>query len=172
MLAFRNTYTTLIGQDLNNTNLMKKLLLLHGPNLNLLGERETPIYGARTLAEIDQAAASQSDAAGVKLTSLQSNSESDLINVIHQAKKDDVSMIVFNPAAFTHTSVALRDALLAAELPFIEVHLSNPASREPFRHHSFFSDIAIGVVSGFGARSYQLAVQAAIGWLDSDSTSE
>ncbi|MBV35214.1 type II 3-dehydroquinate dehydratase [Kangiella spongicola] len=141
---------------------MAKLLLLHGPNLNLLGQRETDIYGDLTLEAINSAAKKQVEAANIEFRSLQSNSESQLVDTIQQAKADNVSLIVINPAAYTHTSVAIRDALLAVEIPFIEVHLSNPHRREPFRHHSYFSDIAEAVVAGFGADSYRYALDAAI----------
>lgn len=141
---------------------MTKLLLLHGPNLNLLGQRETDIYGDLTLDTINLAAKKQAKAANIELESLQTNSESQLVDTIQQAKADNVSLIVINPAAYTHTSVAIRDALLAVEIPFIEVHLSNPHRREPFRHHSYFSDIAEAVVAGFGADSYRYALDAAI----------
>jgi len=141
---------------------MSKILLLHGPNLNLLGQRETTIYGELTLEDINLAAKNQVEAASIGFDCMQSNSETELINVIQQAKSDKVSLIVINPAAYTHTSVAIRDALLAVEIPFIEVHLSNPHRREPFRHHSYFSDIAQAVVAGFGADSYRYALDAAI----------
>ncbi|GAA0209671.1 type II 3-dehydroquinate dehydratase [Kangiella japonica] len=141
---------------------MAKLMLLHGPNLNLLGQRETDIYGELTLDAINSAAKKQVEATNIELISLQSNSESQLVETIQQAKADNVSLIVINPAAYTHTSVAIRDALLAVEIPFIEVHLSNPHRREPFRHHSYFSDIAEAVVAGFGADSYRYALDAAI----------
>ncbi|MEX2963952.1 type II 3-dehydroquinate dehydratase [Microbulbifer sp. TYP-18] len=141
---------------------MAKLLLLHGPNLNLLGTREPQIYGATTLAQIDDAARAQCAAAGHQLRSLQSNSEADLIQSVHGAPGDATDIIVINPAALTHTSVALRDALAAVGTPFIEVHLSNTHAREEFRRHSYFSDLALGVVCGFGAYSYTLALDAAI----------
>jgi len=141
---------------------MSKILLLHGPNLNLLGQRETTIYGDLTLEDINLAAKNQVEAASIDFDCMQSNSETELINRIQQAKLDKVSLIVINPAAYTHTSVAIRDALLAVEIPFIEVHLSNPHRREPFRHHSYFSDIAQAVVAGFGADSYRYALDAAI----------
>ncbi|MBB3062169.1 type II 3-dehydroquinate dehydratase [Microbulbifer rhizosphaerae] len=140
---------------------MANLLLLHGPNLNLLGTREPQIYGATTLAQIDSDALAQCAAAGHQLETLQSNSEAELIGRI-QAAAGKVDFIVINPAAFTHTSVALRDALAAVGIPFVEVHLSNPHAREEFRRHSYFSDLARGVVCGFGALSYTLAIQAAI----------
>lgn len=141
---------------------MAKILLLHGPNLNLLGQRETDIYGNLSLDDINSAAKKQIEAAKIEFSSLQSNSESQLVDAIQQAKADKVSLIVINPAAYTHTSVAMRDALLAVEIPFIEVHLSNPHRREPFRHHSYFSDVAEAVVAGFGADSYRYALDAAI----------
>ncbi|USD21987.1 type II 3-dehydroquinate dehydratase [Microbulbifer variabilis] len=141
---------------------MAKILLLHGPNLNLLGSREPHIYGAATLAEINQAAERQCDAAGHQLETLQSNSESALVERIHLAANTSVDFIVINPAAYTHTSVALRDALAGVAIPFIELHLSNPHAREAFRHHSYLSDLARGVVYGFGPHSYTLALQAAI----------
>jgi len=145
---------------------MARLLLLHGPNLNLLGSREPEIYGATTLAQIDAAARVQCEAAGHRLETLQSNSEAELIDRIQAAAGEGVDFIVINPAAFTHTSVALRDALAAVAIPFIELHLSNPHAREEFRRHSYFSDLARGVVCGFGAHSYTLALQAAISQLD------
>ena len=141
---------------------MARLLLLHGPNLNLLGTREPQIYGSTTLAQINEAARTQCEAAGCEFDSLQSNSEAELVERIHQAYADKVDFIVINPAAFTHTSVALRDALAGVAIPFIEVHLSNPHAREAFRHHSYLSDLALGVVCGFGADSYALALEAAL----------
>lgn len=144
---------------------MAKLLLLHGPNLNLLGTREPATYGHTTLADINAAAQAQARAAGHELLCYQSNHEGQLIDRIHAAAQDQTRIILFNPAAYTHTSIALRDALLATRIPFIELHLSNVHAREPFRHHSYFSDIALGVIAGFGAVSYSLAVQAACDWL-------
>jgi len=141
---------------------MAKLLLLHGPNLNLLGTREPEIYGSTTLAQIDEAARAQCADAGCEFDSLQSNSEAELVERIHRAFSEKVDFIVINPAAFTHTSVALRDALAGVSIPFIEVHLSNPHAREAFRHHSYLSDLAQGVICGFGADSYTLALQAAL----------
>jgi len=141
---------------------MATILVLHGPNLNLLGQREPGIYGADTLEAINTALIEQAAAAGHQLTVLQSNAEFELINRIHSAPADGVDFILINPAAFTHTSVALRDALLGVKIPFIELHLSNVHKREAFRHHSFFSDIAEGVICGFGADSYHLALQAAV----------
>ncbi|MGE9552584.1 type II 3-dehydroquinate dehydratase [Erwinia amylovora] len=137
------------------------VLLLNGPNLNLLGTREPEKYGKTTLAEIVSDITSQADALNVKLSHLQSNAEYALIDRIHEAK-GNVDYIVINPAAFTHTSVALRDALLAVSIPFIEVHLSNVHAREPFRHHSYLSDIAAGVICGLGADGYSWALQTAV----------
>lgn len=145
---------------------MAMLLLLHGPNLNLLGSREPNIYGSTTLAQIDSAAETQCRDAGNQLHTLQSNSEAVLVERIHSAGAEGVDFIVINPAAFTHTSVAIRDALAAVAIPFIEVHLSNPHARESFRHHSYLSDLARGVVCGFGAYSYTLALQAALHDID------
>ncbi|RDX37826.1 type II 3-dehydroquinate dehydratase [Kangiella sp. HD9-110m-PIT-SAG07] len=141
---------------------MAKILLLHGPNLNLLGQRETDIYGDLSLEAINSAAQKQVEDADIEFQTLQSNSESELVDAVQQAKANKVSLIVINPAAYTHTSVAIRDALLAVEIPFIEVHLSNPHRREPFRHRSYFSDVAEAVVAGFGADSYRYALDAAI----------
>jgi 3-dehydroquinate dehydratase-2 len=141
---------------------MAKLLVLHGPNLNLLGTREPEVYGRTTLAEIDAGLARQASDAGHDLTSMQSNAESELIDRVQTARTDGTAFLLVNPAGFTHTSVALRDALAAVALPFIEVHLSNPHAREPFRRTSYFSDLAVGVVAGFGAASYSLALDAAL----------
>jgi len=145
---------------------MAKLLVLHGPNLNLLGEREPGIYGRTTLAEIDHALEIDAQAAGHSIESLQSNAEHVLIDRVQAARSDGTAIILINPAGLTHTSVALRDALAAVALPFIEVHLSNPHAREPFRKHSYFSDLALGVVAGFGADSYRFAMEAALAWID------
>lgn len=141
---------------------MPKILVLHGPNLNLLGTREPEVYGRDTLASIDQRLAERGKRSGVDVVSFQSNAEAALIDRIHAAKGDATAFIVINPAAFTHTSVALRDALAAVAIPFIEVHLSNVHAREPFRKHSHFSDLAVGLVAGFGAQSYELALDAAL----------
>ena len=141
---------------------MAKLLVLHGPNLNLLGSREPEVYGRATLADIDEGLASQAAAAGHALSSFQSNAEHELVDRVQAARGDGTTFILINPAAFTHTSVALCDALAAVALPFIEIHLSNPHTREPFRHHSYFSDLAVGVVCGFGADSYRYALDAAL----------
>ncbi len=146
---------------------MAKLLVLHGPNLNLLGTREPEVYGSTTLAEIDALLTVQAQAAGHQVQSLQSNAEHALVDRIQDARNDGTAFILINPAAFTHTSVALRDALAAVAIPFIEIHLSNPHTREPFRHHSYFSDLAVGVVCGFGADSYRYAMDAALARLPS-----
>ncbi|MET4616267.1 3-dehydroquinate dehydratase-2 [Stenotrophomonas sp. 2619] len=141
---------------------MAKLLVLHGPNLNLLGTREPGVYGHTTLAQIDQALLAQAHAAGHAVESLQSNAEHHLVDRVQAARGDGTAFILINPAAFTHTSVALRDALAAVDVPFIEIHLSNPHAREPFRQHSYFSDKAVGVICGFGADSYRYAMDAAL----------
>ncbi|WBE26158.1 type II 3-dehydroquinate dehydratase [Denitrificimonas caeni] len=141
---------------------MASFLVLHGPNLNLLGTREPDVYGATTLAQINQALVAQAQAAGHRLEFLQSNAEHLLIERIHAAQAEKVDCIIINPAAFTHTSVALRDALLAVNIPFFEVHLSNVHKREQFRHHSYFSDVAVGVICGLGASGYRYALDAAI----------
>ena len=140
---------------------MAKLLLLNGPNLNLLGLREPAIYGQQTLEDINQALIHQAHGAGHQLECMQSNAEYQLIEAIHKAYQNKIDFIIFNPAAFTHTSVALRDALLGVAIPFIELHLSNVYKREDFRHQSFFSDIAIGVISGLGSKGYELALEYA-----------
>lgn len=140
---------------------MATILVLHGPNLNLLGLREPGIYGATTLDDINRNLTQIAIAAGHHLQTLQSNAEYELIDRIHDARKEGIDFIIINPAAFTHTSVALRDALLGVDIPFIEVHLSNVHKREAFRQHSYFSDVAHGVICGFGATSYELALQAA-----------
>jgi 3-dehydroquinate dehydratase II len=141
---------------------LRKVLVLHGPNLNLLGTREPQIYGGQTLAEIGRRLAAQAISAGITLDSFQSNSESQLIERIQKARHAGVDFIVINPAAFTHTSVALRDALAAVRIPFIEVHLSNVHAREPFRHHSYFSDLAVGTICGLGSKGYEYALAYAI----------
>ena len=145
---------------------MARLLLLHGPNLNLLGSREPEVYGHATLAAIDDDLAARAAAAGHELDTLQSNSESVLVDRVQAAAGDGTAFILANPAAFTHTSVALRDAFAAVAIPFIEIHLSNPHAREPFRRTSYFSDLAVGVVAGFGADSYRYALDAALARLD------
>jgi len=141
---------------------MPKILVLHGPNLNLLGQRETHHYGHDTLQAIDHRLVEQGRRAGATVLTFQSNSEGPLIDRIHAAKSDETGYIIINPAGFTHTSVALRDALAAAGIPFIEVHLSNVHAREPFRQHSYFSDLARGVICGLGPQGYELALEAAI----------
>lgn len=141
---------------------MKKILVLHGPNLNLLGTREPSIYGATSLSQINADLLNEANNAGIQVTCYQSNTEGALIDAIHQASSDKINYIIINPAAFTHTSVALRDALSAVAIPFIEVHISNIYTRETFRHHSYFSDIAVGIISGLGAQGYLLALKAII----------
>ncbi len=144
---------------------MARLLLLNGPNLGLLGTREPALYGTTTLAAVEASLRSRAVAAGHELTAFQSDAEAELIRRVHAARDDRTSLILFNPAAFTHTSIALRDALLAVRIPFIEVHLSNVAAREEFRQRSFFADIAVGTIAGFGVASYELALEAAIHYL-------
>ena len=145
---------------------MAQLLVLHGPNLNLLGTREPEVYGTSTLTAIDADLAARAAARGHALESFQSNAEHELVNRIQSARDDGTAFILINPAAFTHTSVAIRDALAAVSIRFIEIHLSNPHRREPFRHHSYFSDLAVGVVAGFGPHSYRYALDAALQHLD------
>ena len=141
---------------------MARLLVLHGPNLNLLGQREPGVYGRTTLAEIDADLAAIAQGSGHDLTSFQSNSEGALIDRIHAAAKEGTQFIVINPGALTHTSVALRDALAAVAIPFVEVHLSNVHAREAFRHRSYIADLAVGVITGFGADSYRFGLSAAL----------
>jgi len=141
---------------------MARLLLLNGPNLGQLGRREPGIYGTTSLSDIESKLRTTAVGAGHELDAYQSDSEADLIKRVHAARDQGVALILFNPAAFTHTSIALRDALLAAQVPFIELHLSNVAAREAFRHHSYFADIALGTIAGFGVASYELALEAAI----------
>ena len=141
---------------------MKNILVLHGPNLNLLGSREPDVYGRITLDEINAKLALQAQKQGATLSTLQSNAEFTLIEKVQAARLDGTDFIIINPAAFTHTSVALRDALAAVAIPFIEVHLSNVFAREAFRKESYFSDIAVGVISGLGASGYELALQYAL----------
>ncbi|CAM3538297.1 type II 3-dehydroquinate dehydratase [Parendozoicomonas haliclonae] len=149
---------------------MATILVLHGPNLNLLGSREPGIYGTDTLEGINQKLIAQAQSAGHQLSCFQSNAEYQLIDQIHEAAQQGVDFLIINPAAFTHTSIALRDAILGVKLPFIEVHLSNVHSRESFRHHSYFSDIAVGVICGLGASGYDYALQAAIKHLEQSSS--
>lgn len=147
---------------------MATFLVLHGPNLNLLGSREPEVYGSDPLESINQRLSEDAQSNGHHLLHLQSNAEYELIERIHDASREGVNFIIFNPAAFTHTSVALRDALAAVAIPFIEVHLSNVHARESFRQHSYFSELAVGVICGLGAIGYQLALQAAIHFVSSD----
>ncbi|HUO44047.1 MAG TPA: type II 3-dehydroquinate dehydratase [Burkholderiales bacterium] len=140
----------------------KNILVLHGPNLNLLGTREPEYYGPMTLQDIDRRLVERSRQTGVKLATYQSNVEGELVNRIQQARRDGVDFIIINPAAFTHTSIAMRDALAAIQIPFIEVHLSNVFAREEFRHRSYFTDLAIGIISGLGGRGYELALEYAL----------
>ena len=141
---------------------MPKILVIHGPNLNLLGQRETHHYGHDTLQSIDRRLVQAGRDAGVEVASFQANAEGSLIDRVHAAKTEQTDFIIINPAGFTHTSVALRDALAGVAIPFIEVHLSNVHAREPFRRHSYFSDIAVGVIAGLGAHGYELALEAAV----------
>ncbi|NCF76114.1 MAG: type II 3-dehydroquinate dehydratase [Proteobacteria bacterium] len=140
----------------------KRILLLNGPNLNLLGTREPEVYGSETLADIEARLIDTADANGALVTCIQSNAEHELVDAVHQAKLLDVGFIVINPGAFTHTSIALRDALLGVAIPFIEVHLSNVHAREEFRHHSYLSDVAVGVVAGLGSKGYDFALDYAL----------
>lgn len=141
---------------------MAEILVINGPNLNLLGVREPEIYGRTTLDEINAGLTRQAETAGHKIGFYQSNAEHELVNRVQQAMKDKVAFMLLNPGAFTHTSIALRDALAGAKIPFIEVHLSNVHAREPFRKHSYLSDIAVGVITGLGPKGYELALAAAI----------
>lgn len=145
---------------------MADILVLNGPNLNLLGSREPHIYGNQTLEDIHRELDEMAAAAGITLQFIQSNAEHELVEAIHAAGRDQVQFIIINPAAFTHTSVAIRDALLGTKTPFIELHLSNTHAREAFRHHSYLSDIAVGVIAGLGPEGYKLALQAAISRLN------
>ena len=141
---------------------MAKILVLHGPNLNLLGTREPKTYGSTTLAAINADLVAIAQASGYELDAFQSNAEDALIDRVHATAKDGTAFIVINPGALTHTSIALRDALAAVAIPFIEVHLSNVHAREPFRHRSYIADLAVGVITGFGAESYRLGLAAAL----------
>jgi 3-dehydroquinate dehydratase II len=143
-------------------NAAKNILVLHGPNLNLLGKREPAHYGSDTLEGINQRLVDRAGQSGAALASYQSNVEGDLVNRIQQAQRDGVDFIIINPAAFTHTSIAMRDALAAVKIPFIEVHLSNVSAREEFRHRSYFTDLAVGIVSGLGGKGYELALEYAL----------
>jgi len=144
----------------------KSILVLHGPNLNMLGLREPEHYGSATLDSINQSLVSKAKSAGIDLETFQSNSEADLVIKIQSLATHKVDFVIINPAAFTHTSVAMRDALSAVKVPFIEVHLSNVFAREAFRHHSYFTDIAVGIISGLGAQGYALALDYAIQHID------
>lgn len=139
-----------------------KILLINGPNLNLLGTREPQIYGATTLADVEAAAKAQAQAAGAELVAFQSNHEGAIVDAIHTARTDGTGWIVINPGAYTHTSVAIRDALSGVAIPFIEVHISNVHKREAFRHHSYLSDVAVGTIVGLGTMGYTLALQYAL----------
>ena len=141
---------------------MARILLLNGPNLNLLGTREPAVYGTATLQDIETKLKGLSAAQGHELIAAQSNAEHELIGQIHATKREQIGFVIINPGAFTHTSIALRDAIVGVRLPFIEVHLSNPQAREPFRRHSYFTDIAVGCIYGLGPIGYELALQAAI----------
>lgn len=141
---------------------MARILLLNGPNLNMLGSREPELYGTASLDAIEQALQTIASQHGHSLHAMQSNAEHELIDAIHQARSDGTAFILFNPAGYTHTSVALRDALLAVDIPFIEIHLSNIHAREQFRHRSMFSDIALGTITGLGVSGYELAMHAAL----------
>ena len=139
-----------------------KILLMNGPNLNLLGTREPEVYGATTLADVEASFIAHAKTLGAEAECFQSNHEGALVERVHAARHDGTSFVVINPGAYTHTSVALRDAFAAVAVPFIELHISNVHRREPFRHHSYLSDIALGVIAGFGASGYRLALDAAI----------
>lgn len=141
---------------------MADILVLHGPNLNLLGTREPEVYGLETLDDINNRLLKDAERAGITLKCFQSNAESELIEAVHQARADGVRFIVINPAAYTHTSVAIRDALAGVAIPFIEIHISNVHARESFRHHSYFSDLAVGVICGLGSFGYDCALASAI----------
>lgn len=148
---------------------MAQILVLNGPNLNLLGTREPHIYGHTTLADIEQQLTSVANKAGLSLSCFQSNAEHGLIERIHASQQDDTAFIIINPAAFTHSSVALRDALAGVGIPFIELHISNVYKREAFRHHSYFSDLAEGVIAGLGTQGYELALYSAIKYIQENS---
>lgn len=149
-------------KNANGKPLPLRILVLHGPNLNLLGTREPQVYGHTTLADIHQAMEARAKAAGIQIESFQSNHEGELIDRVHSARAEGIEFILINPGGYTHTSVALRDALAGVAIPFIEVHLSNVHAREEFRRHSYFSDIAVGVICGLGAQGYLLALDAAL----------
>ncbi len=151
---------------------MTDILVLHGPNLNLLGTREPGLYGHETLDQINDRLLAEAERAGMSLSCLQSNAEHELIDAVHRARADGVRFIVINPAALTHTSVALRDALLGVDIPFIEVHLSNVHARESFRHHSYLSDVAQGVITGLGGFGYDCALAAALKIITTDNVTD
>ncbi len=140
---------------------MAKILVLNGPNLNLLGTREPEVYGSATLVDVEAALARLGDELGHSIACFQTNAEHAMVDRVQQAKSEGVAFVVINPGALTHTSIALRDALLGVGIPFIEVHISNVFAREPFRHHSFLTDIAVGIISGLGVQGYELALRAA-----------
>lgn len=150
------------GDSPSKSTAAKKILVLHGPNLNLLGSREPTLYGSHTLDEINTRLKQQAQQAGSALECFQSNAEAELIGRIQQAKADDITFIIINAAALTHTSIAIRDALAAVAIPFIEVHISNVYAREPFRQHSYLAAIAVGVISGLGPQGYELALEFAL----------
>lgn len=152
----------MVDHTSTSASAVKSIVVLHGPNLNLLGLREPEHYGKTTLESINHSLAEQAQANGIQLETFQSNSEADLVGKLQSLANKNVDFIIINPAAFTHTSVAMRDALAAIKIPFIEVHLSNVYARESFRHHSYFTDIAVGVISGLGAQGYSLALSYAI----------
>jgi 3-dehydroquinate dehydratase-2 len=153
--------SSLFSDQLYTQRHMASILVINGPNLNLLGEREPEIYGSQTLEDINAVLQKQAETSGLEVAFLQSNAEHEIVERIHQAKKEGVNFIILNPGAFTHTSISLRDALLGVEIPFIEVHLSNVHARENFRKHSYLSDIAKGCIVGLGAQGYELALQEA-----------
>ncbi len=161
-MARKRTPKSSIAQAVSTVTTGKSILVLHGPNLNLLGIREPEHYGDQTLAEINAALQEQGEAEGVAVACFQSNAEHALVERIHAARDEDVGFIIINPAAFTHTSIAVRDALAGVGIPFIEVHLSNVHAREAFRHRSYLSDLAVGVISGLGAMGYLFALGYAL----------
>ena len=144
----------------------KHILLLNGPNLNLLGTREPSVYGSETLADVETRLVASADAMGAQITCIQSNAEHELVDAVHQANLLQVDFVLINPGAFTHTSIALRDALLGVAIPFIEVHISNVHAREEFRHHSYLSDVAVGVITGLGTSGYDFALAFALEQID------
>ncbi len=166
-LPFRDNYACFPTPSATRTVSRPHLLLLNGPNLNLLGTREPGIYGADTLRDVEARLQGEAEALGLALDCFQSNAEHRLVERIHAAAAEGVAFILINPAAFTHTSIALRDALLGTAIPFIEIHISNVHAREPFRRHSYLSDIAVGVIAGLGTQGYSLALSAAARTLSS-----